>query len=387
MRKHFLLILAVTLFACLVMLLTGCEGNDDNKNDNVGDVIQTPSNESTNDNSNNSTTDNNNETSRPSHVCSFSDWTTMKYPTCVDKGVEQRYCTLCSYTESRPINTVEHILGVWVTDKEPSCTQKGLMKQVCLVCENTIATETLDSKGHTNGEWIVDYLPTANESGSKHQICLVCKDVIKIEIIPANPSGLEFELNSDGESYSVIGIGTCSGGDIVVPETYNQKPVTKIASYAFMDCSSLISISIPNSITNIEYFAFSRCISLESVIIGNGVKSIETSAFENCKALNSVILGNCIESIGYCAFKNCTSLKNLILPDSVTTIGASAFYYCTSLESIIIPSNVTSIGDNAFWCCYPLTIYCKAKTWPSGWAYSWNQIYIDKKATVIWGYT
>ena len=256
-----------------------------------------------------------------------------------------------------------------------------------MICGKTIETKTIDAKEHINGEWIVDYQPSSNNTGLKHQICSVCGTTIKTEIIPANPSGLEFSLNSDEKGYSVTGIGNCNNKDIVIPSTYNNKPVTTIAAYAFMDCSSLISVSISNNISNIGDYAFSRCTSLKSVIVGNSVTSIGTSAFENCKSLSSVTIGNSVKSIGYCAFKNCTSLKNITLPDSVTTIGASAFYYCTSLESIVIPSNVTSIGDNVFWCCYPLTIYCKAKSWGSNWSITWNQIYIDKKANVVWGYT
>ena len=40
---------------------------------------------------------------------------------------------------------------------------------------------------------------------------------------------------------------------------------TIIGSDAFIDCSSLTTITIPNSVTNIESFAFDHCDSLSSL--------------------------------------------------------------------------------------------------------------------------
>ena len=60
----------------------------------------------------------------------------------------------------------------------------------------------------------------------------------------AEPSeGLEFELNDDGRSYSVVGIGTCKDTNIVIPAEYNDLPVTSIEREAFWGCESLTSIT------------------------------------------------------------------------------------------------------------------------------------------------
>ena len=52
-----------------------------------------------------------------------------------------------------------------------------------------------------------------------------------------------------------------------------------IASYAFDGCTSLTSVTIPDSVTSIGSYAFSGCDSLTSVTIGDGVTSIGIGAF------------------------------------------------------------------------------------------------------------
>ncbi|MBR2875849.1 MAG: leucine-rich repeat domain-containing protein, partial [Clostridia bacterium] len=85
---------------------------------------------------------------------------------------------------------------------------------------------------------------------------------------PIDPSSyLRFMLNEDGESYSVTGCSEDASGEIVIPGTYNSLPVTSIGSGAFWACTSLTSITIPDSVTSIGEMAFYECTSLSSVYI------------------------------------------------------------------------------------------------------------------------
>lgn len=171
---------------------------------------------------------------------------------------------------------------------------------------------------------------------------------------PVPSEGLAFTAIDGG--YEVSGIGTCEDTDIVIPSSYNNRPVTSIGSYAFMDFESLTSIVIPDSVTNIEHSAFYGCDNLTSVTIGNGVTSIGSDAFYNCSSLMSVTIGNGVRGIGDWAFDSCTSLTSITIPDSVTSIGFDAFKGCTSLTYIYVPWSEGKISG-APWGAPNATIY------------------------------
>ena len=73
-------------------------------------------------------------------------------------------------------------------------------------------------------------------------------------------------INNDTE-YSVGCSNTFVCTKAEIPSEYNGLPVTSIGSYAFADCDSLTSVTIPNSVKSIGYLAFSNCSSLTSVTI------------------------------------------------------------------------------------------------------------------------
>ena len=133
---------------------------------------------------------------------------------------------------------------------------------------------------------------------------------------------------------------------------YSIHNATKvIAGQAFIDCSSLTSITIPDSVISIGSEAFSGCSNLSSVNINNGVTIIGNSAFSNCSSLTSITIPDSVISIDRSAFSGCSNLTSINVPDSVTTIGNSAFSNCSSLTDVIIGNGVTSVGNSAFYNC------------------------------------
>ncbi|HVM48450.1 MAG TPA: leucine-rich repeat protein [Candidatus Acidoferrum sp.] len=179
------------------------------------------------------------------------------------------------------------------------------------------------------------------------------------------------------------------GGAVTIPSMIAGLLVTSIGDYAFYDCTSLTSVTIPNSITGIGMRAFSGCSSLTAITVdalssayssmggvlfdkyqttlvvypggkaGNytipsTVTSIAVGAFLFCSALNNVTIPNSVASIGEDAFESCVRLTSVTIGNGVTIIGDYAFGECDSLTNITIPNSVTNIGDNAFESCFRL---------------------------------
>ena len=163
------------------------------------------------------------------------------------------------------------------------------------------------------------------------------------------------EYNNNADALTTFGVN-------IVSNTYVDGKgviefdgdVTIIGDSAFYECSSLTSVTIPDSVTTIGDEAFDNCNSLTSVTIGDSVTEIGYCTFYNCGSLTSVTIPDSVTTIGEWAFEDCTSLTSVTIPDSVTTIGDYAFACCESLTSVTIPDSVTTIGDGAFRGCSSL---------------------------------
>ena len=100
-------------------------------------------------------------------------------------------------------------------------------------------------------------------------------------------------------------------------------------------------------------------------IIKEGTRLIADYAFGYCSSLTSVTLPNSVTSIGSSVFYNCSKLTSITIPNSITSIGSSAFFNCSKLTSITIPNSVTSIGSSAFsWCESLKEVICYAEKVP-----------------------
>ena len=94
--------------------------------------------------------------------------------------------------------------------------------------------------------------------------------------------------------------------------------VTAIEAAAFKWCRSLVSVTFGENsrLSYIDGEAFGQCTALESISIPESVTYI-ASAFIDCSSLTTVYIGNSIKVIGRCAFSNCNSLTTMYYDGTV----------------------------------------------------------------------
>ncbi len=160
--------------------------------------------------------------------------------------------------------------------------------------------------------------------------------------------GLQFEISEDGSYYSLVGIGTATDADIVVPSTYELLPVKYVAQRAFISNATLESIVIPQSVEGIGEYAFYNCMKLESVAMGNGVTDLGSDVFRGCENLKEIELSANLKEIPIQAFSQCYRLTEVEIPQGVTKIETDAFRVCSSLNKVVLPTSLLSIGTHAF---------------------------------------
>ena len=163
---------------------------------------------------------------------------------------------------------------------------------------------------------------------------------------------------------------------VQIPETVDGAKVVSIGNYAFNNCTSLESITIPEGVTKIGYGAFNGCKNLSEVVLPDSLTALDNYAFEYCTALTDITLPaglttandafyksgltsatfkDGMTKIPSGIFSDCSEFKSITFPTTVTEIDDYAFNNCTSLESITIPEGVTKIGYGAFNSCKNLS--------------------------------
>ena len=218
--------------------------------------------------------------------------------------------------------------------------------------------------------------------------------VLPVTVTAASADEIMFELNDDGESYSVTAYIGEYTDKLSIPSKYNGLPVTKIARFAFEHNHKIGSMFIPATIEEIDEKAFYDCYYLKSFSVSSkskyfsaidgvlfnkdqtklvrypdnkkntsytipdGVKYIGACAFEG-SAPDEVILSEGVLSIGESAFAH-SGIEEIVFSDTVIEIGKEAFGYCDSLESIELSASIAEISGDAFWDCDKISKYSVA---------------------------
>ena len=316
-----------------------------------------------------------------------------KEATCTSSGnIEYWNCSVCSKnfsdsnanTEVTTISTsVLHTLTHYEKN-DATCTEDGNIEYWhCEIC-NKFFSDANKTKEIYRADTVTK--ASHNYTGGK---CTACGQL-------RYSSGLKYTLSSDNTYYIVSSIGTCTDTTIVIPDTYNELPVTAISDNAFSSRNTITGVIIPESITSIGNNAFKGCYKLievynlsksitiiagseENGYLGYYALDIYTSLSQSSKifttednfvfykngalclltnytgTLKDITLPESFNGSNYeihtAAFYNNIKITSVVIPDSITSIGSLAFAGCTKIKKATIGSKVSYVGENAFQSC------------------------------------
>lgn len=176
------------------------------------------------------------------------------------------------------------------------------------------------------------------------------------------PCEATYAISSDGKWAYVTGYDP-AGSVVNISDTFEGLPVKKIDDEAFY-YSSIIGVTIPDTVESIGYEAFGWCKKLKSINIPASVNNIERFAFTHCESLAVFEVSEenpAYRSInGHLYTKDGTALIQyaagsplweFTLPDQVTKIESQAFSSCKSLTKVTIHDGVEIIDFKAFTQC------------------------------------
>lgn len=158
------------------------------------------------------------------------------------------------------------------------------------------------------------------------------------------------------ESVEIIGSGAfrnCSGfyGELHLPQNLKH-----LGKEAFMQCNNLRgSLEIPQGITHIPDNCFAYTYMGGTLTLHDGITTIGEGAFMGASLKGELRLPRELEVISHRVFSYCDFSGELILPKNLFTIGNFAFEGNWRLMGVLeIPENVISIGIGAFLNCSSL---------------------------------
>ena len=175
---------------------------------------------------------------------------------------------------------------------------------------------------------------------------------------------LSYKLNSTGDGYIVTNGGDF-GSEVVIPETYNSKPVKEIG-VQIMSTERISTLYIPSSVEKITLGTHTYS-SLKSITVNPNNKYFSSAdgvlfnknksellMYPGEKENNSYTIPSTVSKIHEDAFTG-SNFESVVLPSSITTVGGYAFSYCQNLKSVTIPDSVKVIPEGCFYKCYRLT--------------------------------
>lgn len=264
-------------------------------------------------------------------------------PTCLEYGIERRACTGCDEVETRNSPRLGHHFNE---------------NNVCTRCDTAVTgTEGLwyETSADKSYVTVIGILPTADVTDVVIPRYVNGVPVDAIDDRAFEEREISSVYISDGikrigksafsgcalleecfMSITLETIGDAAFAHCSLLPSIEIAPTAEIGSTAFMECTSLEKIELPDGFTSLGVGAFLDCTALKSVTIGADLAEISANAFEGCTALVEFRSGKGLHSLGSFAFKGCVKLRDVYLDSGFVgkdaVIGGAAFQDCTGLQ-------------------------------------------------------
>ena len=189
---------------------------------------------------------------------------------------------------------------------------------LCLPDTGYVLPDEVEREGYTLKGWFDSWKPGANEI-TNNQV-----------IVDYAPQSLYAQWTSTAP--------TPKADELHISDVTNNVPVTEIAAKAYVNKTSVKTVTTPLYLKKICNRAFMGCTALEKLTITatrdyetlEPTKvTIEQNAFSGCTSLEELLIAGDIEKIGQSAFQNCAKLKKIIFRgDEAIAYDPGAFYRC-----------------------------------------------------------
>ena len=299
----------------------------------------------------------------------WTEWELIYDATIDQEGLESRRCKHCGEEEQQSIPRLEHEHNYNIVDKkDPSCKEPGFATYEC-ECGDSY-DEELGMLSHKFSQWEVLVEANCTQDGSKERICEDCGHK-ETENIPASGhhyvgnscdkcgqsdvSYLSFELNSDKKGYTLVECSKTNITEVIVPNVYNNLPVTNIEYGAFEKCQNIVSITLPfvggslNPTEGSKETLFGYIFGLDNKYFNQGSFSqtngssyfqfsVPTNTLKNVTITGGEIHDYSLNGLSF--------VESIVLKEPITKVGVGNFTYINMLKILELPETLETFESN-----------------------------------------
>ncbi len=189
----------------------------------------------------------------------------------------------------------EHVYDEGEVIREADCERGGVTKYTCTICGESKTSVTYALPHRYSDRWSSD--------GDRHWHNALCEHLAEITDtaahkfadglcttcgIPEIAKGLDYEMNPDGKTYTVIGFGDYVGTKATVAKNRNSGEIVAVGAGAFENTEGLEIICLQQYIVSIGDRALAGCEELKTVQFASTLTYLGDEALDGCTSLSTI---------------------------------------------------------------------------------------------------